>query len=724
MATPTELSVEAQLLQLEAARSLVLGDSSYYTQIVQGILPIIGANARIELRRWGADFLAETFASLDFKGDPKTSLALVVLQTLKEVLEIPGEDAGVVKSIIQTAASLYPLIFRHIIGNPNDKATWEKMTAIKSNILKRWDVAPSSVRICCIKFVQRVVHVQTPGPMPDPRRPEQTEISLAIVPRSHPLVPPPNLEAEASGLLDRLLDVFHQETSDAILINSTLNCLAILIRTRPSVSNRILNAVLNFSPLKQMTGPLTPKHKVIIKSMERTARALLINANKRNPTGPLAGRIQQYIERLMQSRIELFDESSRKRGPPIEPIDGVDNAKRARLGAQSSDGSDFPPLPPGPTSFAQLFTLTTDPGFTSFDVQQLPIDLVARIALPVLQSIDQRQLNRAVEAIRARHDTLSKSQQTLAPPISTFVGIDDDEDDYEPDYQPTEDVEQVLNKTDGFPPEDIQLPPEVALGPFKVPQPPPMDEEETSRVGRDTVTRVFSLMNRLEEPSTSKGHKPGLNRLAGSSYDRNAWITVITRLAARASAGLEFDDAGSKKSQGTNSVVNRIPSLSDTVRETLYLFILEDFRRRIDTAISWLNEEWLNDKIQQQQDPESATHNYDHWVLRVLDGMTPYLDAKDKVLIRFLSEIPTVNEAILGRVKGLARDPERVGLAVNSLHYLILLKPPARDICIDALEDLWRNYDDARGPAKKLLTKWRPHVLEEGNAMDGVKAEE
>lgn len=33
---------------------------------------------------------------------------------------------------------------------------------------------------------------------------------MALVPRDHPLIPPPNLEAEATGLLDRLLNVFYE----------------------------------------------------------------------------------------------------------------------------------------------------------------------------------------------------------------------------------------------------------------------------------------------------------------------------------------------------------------------------------------------------------------------------------------------------------------------------------------------------------------------------------
>jgi len=118
------------------------------------------------------------------------------------------------------------------IYNPNDGPSWQKMAAIKSNILRRMDTAPAGVRICCIKFIQRVVQVQTPGLIADPRvrrnvlyyaqldwvhpcltglqRPEQNELSLSLVPRDHPLIPPPTLEAEAIGLLDRALSVFQE----------------------------------------------------------------------------------------------------------------------------------------------------------------------------------------------------------------------------------------------------------------------------------------------------------------------------------------------------------------------------------------------------------------------------------------------------------------------------------------------------------------------------------
>lgn len=113
MAQPIN-NVKEQMAQLEAARNLVLGDAALYPQVVQGILPIIGVNARLELRRWGADFLAETFSSPALPAAQKEKLAGTVLPTLRELLEHAGEDTAVVKSVVQTAASLYPHVFRHM----------------------------------------------------------------------------------------------------------------------------------------------------------------------------------------------------------------------------------------------------------------------------------------------------------------------------------------------------------------------------------------------------------------------------------------------------------------------------------------------------------------------------------------------------------------------------------------------------------------------------------
>ncbi|MCJ1474275.1 hypothetical protein MMC13_002933 [Lambiella insularis] len=722
--------VTDQIAKLEAARHLVLSESSHYAAIIPGILPIIGAHSHLEIRRWGADFLAEAFASPALGLQSKENLSIQVLQTLKDLLELPDADTGVLKSVIQAAASIYGLIFRYIINNPHDSQTWNCMSSIKSNILKRWDSAATGVRVCCIKFVQRVVQVQTPGVITDPRRPEQNEISMALVPRDHPLIPHPNLEAEATGLLDRLLNVFYEANSDAVLVNATLNCLSILVRTRQTIANKIVSAVLNFNPLRLANVPMSSKSKVHVKSMERTTRAFLMNIYRRNENGPFAARIKQHVDRMSLLRQEIFDEGSRKRGAPAEPTDGLDDAKRRRLGAEINSGPQYPKLPPGPTSFAQLYTLTEEEALRSFDVTQLPIDLVVRITLPVLQRIEQKAIDAAITAVRSRYLTLSQSTQTQQQAVSvmpTTSALDEEDDDYEPDFEPVEDTEQMLNRDDnGLAALEVrQEPRDLALGPFKLPQPPPLTSAEAEQLGKGTISRVFSMMSVLDEPT--KVSKPGLHRLAGSSYDREAWITVITRLATRASSGLQDTEDEVKNEAEQNGVVatHKGHSLADGIRETLWKYIIDDFRARIPIAIAWLNEEWYNDRITEQRLTDSHHANgssastqqtYEKWLLKLLDAIIPYLDAKDKVLIRFLSEIPGIGEVVLERIKNIARDPDRVTLAVNAIHYLVLLRPPVREMCLDALEDLWRNYNEARGPTRKLLAKWRPQVLEESGA--------
>ena len=69
--------------------------------------------------------------------------------------------------------------------------------------------------------------------------------------------------------------------SEALLVDATLNTLSILVRARPSTSNRILNAVLSFNPFKLAHSPITPRTKVLIKSMEKTTRMLLMHLSKR-----------------------------------------------------------------------------------------------------------------------------------------------------------------------------------------------------------------------------------------------------------------------------------------------------------------------------------------------------------------------------------------------------------------------------------------------------------
>ena len=251
-----------------------------------------------------------------------------------------------------------------------------------------------------------------------------------------------------------------------------------------------------------------------------------------------------------------------------------------------------------------------------------------------------------------------------------------------------------------------------------------MSEEETIEHSKGAVNRVFGALSTVDASASNVKQKHGFNRLAASNHDRDAWVTVISRLATRSNSGL------SVKSE--TQAISRAFSAGDTIRDALYLYVVEDFRRRIDVAISWLNEEWYNDRIQTQQyeadrdGPDGAiapVPQYDKQLHRVLDGILPFLDAKDKFLIRFMSEIPAVDGSVLSRVVKLAADPERVMLAVLALQYQIMYRPPIRELCLDALEAMARDHSDARPSVKKVLAKYRPGALEGVSNGDAPQAQ-
>ncbi len=105
------LSVEEQLQQLNTARKIVLENPPYYDKIVKGTLPIL-TSPFVELRRWGADFLAESLASPVLSTRERENLTLAVLHMLKELLETPNEDTLMLNSSIMDAATAYPVIMR------------------------------------------------------------------------------------------------------------------------------------------------------------------------------------------------------------------------------------------------------------------------------------------------------------------------------------------------------------------------------------------------------------------------------------------------------------------------------------------------------------------------------------------------------------------------------------------------------------------------------------
>jgi hypothetical protein len=133
----------------------------------------------------------------------------------------------------------------------------------------------------------------------------------------------------------------------------------------------------------------------------------------------MAGRIHQYVERMMRSRAEIFDEASRKRAL-VDQTAG--DAKRQKM--EGAPQFTVPPLGPGPHSLAGVFTLTNNLGLAAFDATQLPANLAAKISVKTLMALDQQILDLAV-AVCVLHIFIKASMGVL-----TWLGYPGSSDFY------------------------------------------------------------------------------------------------------------------------------------------------------------------------------------------------------------------------------------------------------------------------------------------------------
>lgn len=105
-------SLQDSLRQLKQARLIVLKDPKLFPTIVGAILPNIAPETSVECRRWGGEFLTEAFGTPAVSLDDKEAMSLSVLSHIRAMIESPNQDAEVLKSTVQVAASMYPLVFK------------------------------------------------------------------------------------------------------------------------------------------------------------------------------------------------------------------------------------------------------------------------------------------------------------------------------------------------------------------------------------------------------------------------------------------------------------------------------------------------------------------------------------------------------------------------------------------------------------------------------------
>jgi symplekin len=393
--------------------------------------------------------------------------------------------------------------------------------------------------------------------------------------------------------------------------------------------------------------------------------------------------MQAYIERFQQTRIALFEESTKKRHAPSDLIKSADSIKRARL-ENRLENTAVPTAVPVPVSAAQIFTIESNqPGSQNFDVTVIPHDTVVRILLHILPTIDPTKLETSVNIVKGRLLALAQAQADAAnaAAAATANNFVEDEEEYEPVFEPVEDTEQIKNRLDMEDPEDLAIgipkPSHVNLGPFHLPGPQPLSEADLNTLNTTIMDSLFNKIELTPLAPQSTSTKSGLYRVAANGSDRNALITTFSRFITRPAAGLFSKSPKAAKTQeglDGDLSIPKVHDLNNRGRYKLLRYILSDWTRRMEMATTWLTEEWYNDQICKKAYTSEESKvaslppepNFPRWTLHFLDELSAYIGSEHtKLLIRFVSDVPGLDADIIEKVKRLAQDPERVAMVIT-----------------------------------------------------------
>jgi symplekin len=210
-------------------------------------------------------------------------------------------------------------ISHHRCSNRNYRQQWDVLNSAKSRILEILYAQHTlaGVRIAAIKFMQKVILVQTRGAT-DPRvRPppsgtagspvngfimiwyryepsfhffsfplsqlqNKNDPNLSLCPPDHPFIPVQALEAEGMKLLEGIITLFAQGMGDlrfmannVDFLSAILNSMGNLVKLRPAFASWIVLTLSKWTPASLAGLPASS-----IRSVEKAIRILLYNISR------------------------------------------------------------------------------------------------------------------------------------------------------------------------------------------------------------------------------------------------------------------------------------------------------------------------------------------------------------------------------------------------------------------------------------------------------------
>ncbi|KAG6857467.1 hypothetical protein H0H87_003534 [Tephrocybe sp. NHM501043] len=703
------------------------------------------------LKKWVIDLLHFAICRSTLSIDQRTQMASQALDTLVQLVDDPNPNT--VKVVVQTFTTAYPLLFRLLCINRNAHAMWNTLTTVKTRIIEFvW--APNStlgVKLVAMKFVQKVILVQTRG-VSDPRLQNKNDPNLAFCPVDHPFIHVPQLENEGKKLLEAVFNTFYS-SQNPDLLSALLNSWATLMKLRPTVTPLVVTALKQWTPAALSDTPASS-----VKSVEKSLRILLMHISRMPINAAYVGQINEALAQQglrmdkaaaaeKQRKAAIATGGDSRKRPSSTPTESAD-PKRPKLESEAKTSAPTPA-----TTFANLGFLA------SFDFTSLPASLITELIVANLEVFSEPTLISLVQAYRDKHtgtptptpiiptgpraaqiraeagagrphtpqdyegQSVLPGSATSTPPPSVAkvkdepvdplqMDIDQDELEYEPDRLNEELAGDVVIERSTA---DIRATAvNLQLIDFKLLPPRDLPEDERTQLLGNAVKRIW---DGAEELNVSGEALPVESTQAGGHSPTEIWMLLIVRMITRvAEPPPEDDDAMD------DSPEHDFYTRQDQLRQTLCNYIMSDFPSRVRLATTWMNEEWYNDQLRLAEDPNWRP-NYDTWLNQIVATYQTLLDAKDRTFSRFLLDLPSVPEDVLGLLRDLCieyNSPDRMQVGFATLRGLVINRPSMRTDALAILLELTTHPEKkTRGAAINTVKLWVPNT----QPMDGMVRE-
>ncbi|KAL4063109.1 Symplekin tight junction protein C terminal-domain-containing protein [Scleroderma yunnanense] len=724
LAVPADSKEQAELLA--ALRESLESHPSPIPILCTTLIRTVSGAGDSLLKRWVLDLLHFALCRSTLTLDARTQLASQSVETLAVLLNDPS--VRTVKVTIQCLTTVYPLLFRNLCMHRTPRQQWDLLSQCKSRILELvWSpTANSGVKLSAVKFMQKVILVQTRG-VSDPRLQNKNDPNIANVSADHPFISASPLEAEGMKLLESVITMLYTSQNPDIL-TAIINSWSTLVKQRPALVHLVVSSLASWTPAALAALPASA-----IKSVEKSIRILLVHIS-RGPHGSSFGAqineaLSQQAQRMERASAEekarkaavaaAATEATKKRPPSSVPLEQAD-PKRLKVEVDNAASNS--------AAFLAEFDFTT-----------LPIGLVTDLIVANLQAFTEPALMNLVQSYRQSRGLPVPPAKPLQPPDSiahiegTPVGgalaeplestvkeeavdplkmdIDDEEMEYEPDklnlelsgrdLAANEDVIQLDI------PEDL-LP--LDLSEFKLPTPKDLSEDERVALMRGASSRISEGAEELEYTTSTSG-----SQLAG-----DMWMLLIVRMVTRVAVPPESEPPkeGAESSDVAESRLTTFYSRQDALRQALCEYILADFPARLPLATTWMNEEWYNDRIRTAADPNWRT-NYESWLNQIVSMYQTILegkaeakpDSKDKAFSRFLLDLPDVPSDVLDMLRELSVESDKMHVGFTTLRDFVLERPSLREEALRVLLDLTTHPESVtRRAAINTVRRWVPGV--------------